>query len=142
MHHIPNFSRTTINMKNGGQQYEGMISNVMQKVGLFEIKRSRHQIFVFSLVSLAAVAAAVQFFLSVIDSSSQSGFSNYFSLIISDSSYVFSNWKEFVLSTASSLPLTGLIVVVLALFIFAIALKKTMKSSIHVDELKKRVVSI
>jgi hypothetical protein len=90
---------------------------------------------------MVAIVAMIPVIYNVLQSSSQSGFGKYLSLISSDGSYMLQNWKEFLLSAASSLPITGSIAVLLILFIFANSLRYTVRNSVYSNKIKLRLVN-
>ncbi len=58
---------------------------------------------------------------------SQSGFYEYLSLAFSESGSVATYWREFALSLADSLPITSIVLSLLAVFILFISIRRTLK---------------
>lgn len=116
--------------------------SVVSRVERFEIMRSKRRSIAYKLLSLATMAALVPSVNYIVKSIYLSGFGEYVSLIVSDSSYMTAHWKEFLLSTASSLPITGTIVVLLTLFILASSLRRTVKYSMYTQNIRQGLITI
>src|ERR1035437_9661494 len=71
-------------------------------------KFARIKFFVFSIFGLASLAGLVPATKMLLNGFTQSGFSDYFSLLFSDGKSVISYWQEFAFSLAGSLPILSI----------------------------------
>ena len=149
MHHIDKTSRKVTNMKRVFKEIEltdvnndmcdKMVKSVICRVEKFEVSRSHKRVIEYSVAATMAFFGLIPIVFYIVQSSSQSGFGGYLSLLGSDSSYVFGHLNELVLPVASSLPLTGVMVVLLALLILTISLRLTVKNSEYSTTMKQRL---
>ncbi len=92
--------------------------SIMKQVKQEENRKIKNR-FVFSVtLALASLGGIIESVLHLIQSSNQSGFFQYVSLIFSDSSVFFSYWKEFGLSLVESLPLVSTILLLAVVLVF------------------------
>ncbi|MDD5050690.1 MAG: hypothetical protein PHV93_03035 [Candidatus Pacebacteria bacterium] len=106
---------------------QGLCLSIIKKVRSIQSRNAKIRFTLSSIVTLVSLGGIFESILKLIESSNQSGFSQYFSLIFSDSTLFFSYWKEFGLSLVESLPLVSLVfllgIVVVFLWSGARALK-------------------
>ena len=141
MHHIPKTHRISTNMNKDTEVCDRILKSVICRVEQFEVKRSHRQSIAYKSICLMAVIALVPAIYYVLQSSSQSGFGRYISLVSSDGSSVIQNWRVFLMSTASSLPITGTIAALLMLFIIVTAMRRTVRYSEYSESVKKRLIA-
>ncbi|HET8575216.1 MAG TPA: hypothetical protein VFM02_03555 [Candidatus Paceibacterota bacterium] len=89
---------------------DGLTLRVVARIRREEHRRFRRKMLAFGIGSAAALGGTVFFGMRVFTLLSQSGFSQYFSLIFSDGPEMAMYWKELVLSLVESLPMLGIIV--------------------------------
>lgn len=88
---------------------------------------ARLKLWAFSFTGLASLAGLTLTFRMLLNDLTQSGFSEYFSLIFSDSGLIISYWKELVFSLAESLPIMSTIFTLSLIFVFLLSLRYMMK---------------
>ena len=142
MHHIDKTRRISTNMNQETEVCNKMFRSVICRVEKFEVKRSHRMSVAFETISILAAVAIVPLVYYILQSSSQSGFGRYMSLISSDTTYMMQNWKEFLMSAASSLPLTGGIVILVVLLVAASSLRRTVYYSTYSKNVKSRLSTI
>lgn len=82
---------------------------------------------IFSGTTVLSVIAMVTSFRYAWESFAQSSFSTYASLLSSDGGTLLLYWKEFAFSLIESLPLTGITLLLAAIFILLFSLKLTLR---------------
>lgn len=80
------------------------------------------------IITLASLAALISTFQYALYGFYQSGFYQYFSLIFSDGGSVLAFWREFAQLLAESLPLSGTIIFLSAIFIFFGSIRLAVKN--------------
>jgi hypothetical protein len=75
------------------------------------------------VLSLAAIVALIPSWLITQSESYQSGFSQFFSLLLSDTNSVMTFWKEFSLSLLESFPVGGTIAVLASVLVFLVSMR-------------------
>ena len=128
-------------MNKDNEVCDRMLRSVICRVERFEVTRSHRKSVLYMVVSMVTLVALIPAIYYISESISMSGFGQYFSLISSDSSYMLTNWQEFVLSMASSLPLTGAMVILLAMFITLLAVRRTVNYEEYSQSIKKRLIA-
>ena len=88
---------------------------------------ARLKLWAFSFTGLVSLAGLTLTFRMLLNDLTQSGFSEYFSLIFSDSGLIISYWKELVFSLAESLPIMSTIFTLSLIFVFLLSLRYMMK---------------
>jgi hypothetical protein len=102
----------------------GLFGRVMSRIGEERrLSAARRRFAVFSFVFLAAGAALVPAFRMLQTGLSESGFTEFFSLVFSDSGAVFAYWRSFVFALLESLPAMSAAAFLGALFVFLQSLK-------------------
>lgn len=101
-----------------------LADSILEKVELFEERRSRIYAITFSLISLISATSLIPLFLLVFQELNSSGFTEFISLTISDTSYAFNNWKVLLLSVTSSLPLFNVTLFIGLMLIFILSLRR------------------
>lgn len=81
----------------------------------------------FGSFSLGSLVAVVYASIYLVQATTQTGFSQYVSLLFSDGAVLLASWKEFSLLLAESIPLTSIIVVLITLGIFVWSFSKTIE---------------
>ena len=142
MHHTMNDSRISTNMNKDKDVCDRLYRSVICRVEEFEVTRSHRRSISFLAVTLVAFLAVIPAIYYISSSISSSGFGKYMSLITSDGSYVLSNWKELMLSMASSLPLTGAMAILLALFITMLAIRRTISYQDYSNDVRLRLTKV
>jgi len=141
MHHFMTNDRIPTNMNCDSEACDRMFKSVVCRVERFEISRSRRLTVGYCALCVLTILALIPLINSIRESTIQSGFIGYVSLLISDSSYMFTHWKEFLLSTTSSLPFLGMTILLLALLIFVMSLRRTARFSAYSNCIKKRLIA-
>lgn len=141
MHHADKTRRISTNMNKDTEVCDRILKSVICRVEQFEVKRSHRQSLAYKAICLLSVVALVPAIYFILQSSSKSGFGRYVSLLSSDSSYVFQNWREFLMSAASSLPITGSIAALLILFIIVTTVRRTVRYSEYSETVKKKLTA-
>jgi len=141
MHHIMNSSRISTNMNKDNDVCDRILRSVICRVERFEVTRSHRKSVLYMVVSMVTLVALIPAIYYIYESISMSGFGQYFSLISSDGSYMLTNWQEFVLSMASSLPLTGAMVSLFILFVTMYAMRRTVNYEEYSQNIKKRLIA-
>jgi hypothetical protein len=141
MHRPKTGCRISTNMNRDSEVCDRMFKSVVCRVERFEISRSERRTFGYSALSVIAALALIPIVIYMVESANRSGFGGYLSLIASDSSYVFTHWKEFVLPTASSLPIMGVTIILLALLVFVMSLRRTGRFSAYSEIMRKRLIA-
>ena len=118
-----------------------ILRSVICRVERFEVTRSHRKSVLYMVVSMVTLVALIPAIYYIYESISMSGFGQYFSLISSDGSYMLTNWQEFVLSMASSLPLTGAMVSLFILFVTMYAMRRTVNYEEYSQNIKKRLIA-
>ena len=96
---------------------EGLFRVVMARIADAEIRQARTRSLLFGVLTVVSLAVAVVMFGYAVQEFAQSEFLQYFSLVFSDAGAVLASWKEFILLLAESVPLTGLILALVATFV-------------------------
>ncbi len=139
MHQDTKSRRISTNMNQDTEVCNRILKSVICRVEQFEVTRSHRKSIAYKTISIVAVIALIPIIYFILQSSSQSGFREYLSLVFSDGAYMIQNWKEFLLSTASSLPIVGGIMTLLVLFILTTAIQKNVENSIYSDNVRLRL---
>ncbi len=103
--------------------------NIMKEVRRFENKKIRIRFILSSLIACASLGGIIESVLRLIQSSNQSGFFQYLSLLFSDSATFFSYWKEFAFSLAESLPLMSVVLLLSVVAVFLWSTSRALKDA-------------
>lgn len=122
----PNYQSKRINnhMESKNQLFsliepsQNLKSSIINKIKIEETKRTIYKMVFSSVASLASVSVAIIFIINIINDASQSGLTNYLSLLLSDGASILSYWQSYVLSVAESLPIIPITIVVASILIF------------------------
>ncbi|HBH46479.1 MAG: hypothetical protein A2445_03975 [Candidatus Jacksonbacteria bacterium RIFOXYC2_FULL_44_29] len=102
----------------------GLLGKVMNRI--YQAKRLQNikrRVFVFSMITLGSVLAFISSAKMLHSGLTQSGFTQFFSLLFSDFQIVITNWQNYSLSLLETLPIMSLILFVGITLIFLEALK-------------------
>ena len=94
-------------------------NSIINKIKIEETKKTIYKIVFSSAVSLASVSVAVFSIINIIKDASQSGLSEYLSLLSSDGALISTFWQTYVMSVIESLPIIPITIVVASVWIFA-----------------------
>jgi hypothetical protein len=93
-------------------------SSILSKIKIEETKRTVYKI-VFSFGAfIISISTGIIFAINIIKDASQSGLSDYLSLIFSDGSAIISFWQSYMMSIAESLPIIPIAILVASIWIF------------------------
>lgn len=95
---------------------EGLQAAILASISSREKRAALWRFSLLGGISALSLAGSVPAFLATVTGFVQSGFTEYFALIMSDGSTLLISWQDFILTLAESLPLTNL-----ALFLAAVA---------------------
>lgn len=94
-----------------------------------EIKRrAKLSALIFGLLDIASFAGLFGVFLFWLDQAGRSGFSRYLSLLISDGANLGSYWSELIMTLAESLPIFGLVSLLVVTLISVWSMFKTVSN--------------
>ena len=97
---------------------ENLKNSIISRIKVEERKRAIYKVAYSSALTLASIFMSVFYMINIIKDSSQSGLSEYFSLLFSDGALIASYWQTYVLSVVESLPIIPITVVVASIGIF------------------------
>jgi hypothetical protein len=100
----------------------GLRAHILMRIGREEFRRARAYLFASATIGAAGVFGVALSVKYMLQGFNQSGFYNYFSLLISDPDIMLTYWREFVLSIVESVPFIGITVslATVALLMFSI----------------------
>jgi hypothetical protein len=101
--------------------------NIWRKIITRDKKMTQIKLWAFSFFGLISLAGLVPALKVLTSDLTQSGFSEYFSLIFSDTGVILSSWKELFFSLAESLPIVSITATLLLLFVCFLSLRYLMK---------------
>lgn len=107
---------------------EYLSGRILAQIGTHKKRIARIKFFLFECAGLVSLAIALASFKFAIDDLSQSGFSNYASLIFSDLNMVVAYWKDFVMLLAESAPLLWLTAFLASIFVMLESIKNALKN--------------
>jgi hypothetical protein len=87
---------------------EALADQILTKLSQLEKKRYYYRLSVFSLLALGSLALTVPLLTYLSQDLSQSGLTQYLSLLWSDSSFLANNWQNFTLSILEIIPVLSL----------------------------------
>jgi hypothetical protein len=90
-------------------------ANILTRIGREEFRRARIYLFASATVGAVGVFGALLSIKYMLQGLSQSGFYNYFSLLISDPDMMLTYWREFALSIVESAPFIGITILLAAI---------------------------
>jgi hypothetical protein len=93
-------------------------NSIINKIKKEEMKMTIYKIVISSVVSLTSVLVAIIFVINIIQDASQSGLTNYLSLLLSDGASILSYWQSYALSIVESLPIIPITIVFASIWIF------------------------
>ena len=114
-----------------GIQYRsenGLAEKIWQVIEKRQKNKRRWRFFAFTSVGLISLGGLWPAFLALQAEISQSGFYDYFSLIIREKGLVFSFWRELALSLAESLPVMSLALVLSLFFVLFLSVRYLLKT--------------
>jgi hypothetical protein len=111
--------------------------SIINKIKIEESKRTIYKMVFSSVVSLASVSTAVIFVINIIKDASQSGLSEYLSLMFSDGASIISFWQTYVMSIMESLPIIPITIVVASIWIFVWSLNSVLQLFKETELVKK-----
>lgn len=107
---------------------QNMLGSIMMKIQKREVREARIRFALTSLTSVISVVAMVFAFQYASQEFSQTGISQYFSLLFSDSGIIITYWKEFAMIIAETLPVTGIVAILLAVLTLVGSVKVAIKN--------------
>lgn len=110
-------------------KYESAINlpdKIWRAIAVREAKTSKIKLWVLSFIGLFSLVGLVPAFQMLFRDFTQSGFSEYFSLLFGGGSLA-SYWRELALSLAESLPALSIIATLSLFFIFFLSMRYLMK---------------
>ena len=108
----------------GGQNVPpGLYNDIVFKLETARIKKARFGLIFQSVLSVVSFVAAFPIFMNVVERFSQSGFSQYLSLVFTDGEIVLSNWKVFASSLLESAPFYEATIFLAVVFVLLQSLK-------------------
>ncbi len=103
---------------------EGLLDKILARIKREEtLLALKKRLVIFSVSAIGSLIAFIPAFRLMQAELSQSGFTQFFSLIFSDTDVVLNVWTSFVFSILESLPALSIIALLTAIFIFLISLK-------------------
>ncbi|MFZ2253327.1 MAG: hypothetical protein WAW13_04130 [Minisyncoccia bacterium] len=102
---------------------EDLRGKILISIQREELHRARVYILTSLATALTSILGAVFAVKYMIISFYQSSFYSYFSLLFSDSDVALSYWREFLFSLAETLPLLGIILLLVAIGVFFMSLR-------------------
>jgi hypothetical protein len=107
---------------------EYLTGRILAQIELHKKRMARIKFFLFEAAGVVSLAIAAFSFKFAMDDLSQSGFSNYASLIFSDWNMVLAYWKDFVMLLAESAPLLWFTAFLASIFILLESIKNALKN--------------
>lgn len=101
--------------------------NIWRKIIARDKFRTQIKMWIFAFFGFISLAGLVPALRALTSDLTQSGFSEYFSLIFSDTGVILSSWKELFFSLAESLPIVSITATLLLLFVCFLSLRYLMK---------------
>ncbi len=95
-----------------------LAESIILKIDAKAKQNAKLKTFGLGTVSALSVTASIPIISQIITSFTQSGFYNYLSIIFSDSDVAIVYWKEILISLAESLPVIGILGLLIVLAIF------------------------
>ena len=95
---------------------ERLYSSILKRVEKEKKRYLKIKLFFHSAIALISFSAIIPSFIYMSGSFTQSGFSQFVSLIFSDGATIISYWKDFALLLAESLPIFSIIVLLISMF--------------------------
>jgi len=116
---------------------------VMLRIETYEVRRLRIRTAVHGALVLAALILCVPVANYIVAAVAQSGFGTYLSVAFSDSGFALSHFKDFALTLADTLPVTGTIAFLAIALIFTNSLGRMFRSisslSMHRREVARMI---
>jgi flagellar biogenesis protein FliO len=113
--------------------------HVMQRIEKSTITRLRMFTGLQAAIIIGSIGAAIPAVSYFISSVSQSGISDYASILVSDGSSLSSHWSDFLMSVASSMPVLGSIAVLALILVFVTSLRRLSKDVGSLETHRNRV---
>ena len=98
-------------------------ANILMRIAQVEFRRARAYLLVSTTVGVFGIIGAVFSVKYLLQGFNQSGFYNYFSLLLSDPDIMLTYWREFSLSIVESIPVTGVIISLGAFAVFLVSVR-------------------
>lgn len=102
-----------------------LAENIILKIDAKARQHAKIKTLGLSTVSALSVIASIPIISQIITSFTQSGFYNYLSIIFSDFDVAIVYWKEILISLAESLPVIGILALLIVLTVFTWSVLKT-----------------
>ena len=96
----------------------GLRNSIMYRIEREEMKKAMYKIVFSSAVSILSAFFAIFSAINIIKDASQSGLSEYLSLMISDGYVVVSYWQTYIMSVAESLPIVPITIIIASVCFF------------------------
>ena len=93
----------------------GLAQRIIRHIAYLEERWLRTKAVVYGFIGIASIAGIVAGALTVMTEFANSSFFQYLSLILTDGGALTTYWQTFALSLAESLPLVGIMVILVAL---------------------------
>jgi len=97
---------------------EGLLEKVINRIHKERQRRARRRFFLFSASLIMSLIALVPAFGMAKTAFTESGFTQFFSLLFSDFSVVASDWRNFISVLLETLPVASTVYFFAALFLF------------------------
>ena len=99
---------------------------VVQRIEASQIRDLRLRAGAYGSLVVLALGAAIPSIQYLLRAFSESGFSQYASLIVSDGSYALAHWRELAFSITDSLPINAGMICIAVALVFIVSLKRAM----------------
>ncbi len=119
---------------------QNMHGRIMAKIMGEQIKIAKRKLAFFVFGSLASLGLFVASVAYAVEQFAQSDFPHYVSLIYSDTSLLTLYWKDLAYSFTESIPLVSIVLFLLAAFVLALVLRKTMQNFGREESLQKNLI--